>query len=76
MYLIVRGVLQYAPIGVFALIAVVFGSQGAKAFGPLGTVTFAAFLGYILHVVIVYGSDSDDLQGQSHYTFSRMQELP
>ena len=55
MYLIVRGVLQYAPIGVFALIAVVFGSQGAKAFGPLGTVTFAAFLGYILHVVIVYG---------------------
>ena len=55
MYLVVRGVLEYAPIGVFALIAVVFGSQGAKAFGPLGTVTVAAFLGYILHVVIVYG---------------------
>lgn len=55
MYLIVRGVLQYAPIGVFALIAVVFGQQGAKAVGPLGTVTFAAFLGYIVHVVIVYG---------------------
>ncbi|MDC7232881.1 MAG: dicarboxylate/amino acid:cation symporter [Spirochaetales bacterium] len=54
MYLIVRGVLQYAPIGVFALIAVVFGSQGAKAVGPLGTVTLAAFLGYILHVAIVY----------------------
>ena len=55
MYLIVRGVLQYAPIGVFALIAVVFGKQGAKAVGPLGTVTLAAFLGYIVHVVIVYG---------------------
>ncbi len=54
MYLIVRGVLQYAPIGVFALIAVVFGKQGAKAFGPLGTVTIASFLGYILHVAIVY----------------------
>ena len=55
MYLIVRGVLQYAPIGVFALIAVVFGKQGAKAVGPLGTVTAAAFLGYIFHVIIVYG---------------------
>ncbi len=54
MYLIVNGVLQYAPIGVFALIAVVFGRQGAAAIGPLGTVTAAAFLGYVLHVVIVY----------------------
>ena len=39
MYKVVHGVLQYAPIGVFALIAVVFGEQGAKAFGPLGRVT-------------------------------------
>ena len=54
MYLIVHGVLQYAPIGVFALIAVVFGTHGANAFGPLGTVTGAAFLGYILHVVVFY----------------------
>ena len=55
MYLIVKGVLQYAPIGVFALIAVVFGKQGAAAVGPLGTVTLAAFLGYVFHVVVVYG---------------------
>lgn len=54
MYLIVNGVLQYAPIGVFALIAVVFGRQGAAAVGPLGTVTLASFLGYILHVAVVY----------------------
>jgi len=54
MYLIVRGVLQYAPIGVFALIAVVFGAQGAKAVGPLGTVTLASFLGYVVHVAVVY----------------------
>ncbi|NCB02251.1 MAG: dicarboxylate/amino acid:cation symporter [Spirochaetia bacterium] len=54
MYLIVNGVLQYAPIGVFALIAVVFGRQGAAALGPLATVTVASFLGYILHVAIVY----------------------
>jgi Na+/H+-dicarboxylate symporter len=55
MYVIVQGVLQYAPIGVFALIAVVFGKQGAAAVGPLGFVTLASFLGYILHVVVVYG---------------------
>ena len=35
MYKIVGWVLQYAPIGVFALISVVFAQQGAKAIGPL-----------------------------------------
>jgi len=55
MYKMVRWVLQYAPIGVFALIAVVFAKQGAKVVGALGMVTLASFLGYILHVVIIYG---------------------
>ena len=55
MYKIVGWVLQYAPIGVFALLAVVFAQQGAKAIGPLGTVTFACFLGYIIHLIVVYG---------------------
>lgn len=55
MYMIVRWVLEFAPIGVFALISVVFAKQGPKVVGALGTVTVAAFLGYILHVVIIYG---------------------
>ena len=55
MYMIVRWVLQYAPIGVFALIAVVFGTQGAKAFGPLGVVTLATYTGLVVHVLLVYG---------------------
>jgi len=55
MYMVVRWVLEFAPIGVFALISVVFAKQGPKVIGALGTVTLAAFLGYILHVVIVYG---------------------
>ncbi len=55
MYMIVRWVLEFAPIGVFALISVVFAKQGPKVIGALGTVTIAAFLGYILHVVIIYG---------------------
>lgn len=55
MYLVVRAVLEYAPIGVFALIAVVFGSQGAKVIGPLGKVTMATFLGYFIQIFVVYG---------------------
>jgi len=55
MYKIVRGVLQYAPIGVLALIAVVFGTQGAKAASSLGTVTLAVYLALIVHVFLIYG---------------------
>lgn len=56
MYLVVHWILQYAPIGVFALIAVVFGKQGAEAFGPLGKTTLALYLAFTAHIVLVYGS--------------------
>jgi len=55
MYSIVRGVMQYAPIGVFALIAVVFAQQGAKALGPLGMVTLTVYLALVAHLLITYG---------------------
>ncbi len=55
MYVIVRWILEYAPIGVFALIAVVFGKQGASAFGSLGLVTLTAYAGFILQIAVVYG---------------------
>jgi len=55
MYLVVHWILQYAPIGVFALIADVFGKQGAEAFGPLGWTTLAVYLAFIAHMVLVYG---------------------
>jgi Na+/H+-dicarboxylate symporter len=55
MYKIVHGILQYAPIGVFALIAIVFGQQGARAFGPLGMVTLTVYLALIVHLVVTYG---------------------
>ncbi len=56
MYLVVHWILQYAPIGVFALIAVVFGKQGAAAFGPLGMTTLALYLAFAAHILLVYGS--------------------
>jgi Na+/H+-dicarboxylate symporter len=55
MYKVVHWILQYAPIGVFALIAVVFGSQGAEAFGPLGMVTLSVYLALAVHMLLVYG---------------------
>lgn len=55
MYKVVNWILQYAPIGVFALIAVVFGKQGAEAFGPLGIVTLAVYCALLAHLLLVYG---------------------
>ncbi|MBC7195071.1 MAG: dicarboxylate/amino acid:cation symporter [Caldisericia bacterium] len=68
MYKIVGGVLQYAPIGVFALIAIVFGKQGPKAFGPLGMVTLTVYLGLAVHLFLVYGG-ALSLFGLSFYKF-------
>lgn len=55
MYKIVRGIMEYAPIGVFFLIAMVFAQQGAKALGPLLFVTLTVYVGLLVHLVFVYG---------------------
>ena len=54
-YLVVHWVLQYAPIGVFALIAEVFGKQGAEAFGPLGITTLAVYIAFMAQMCLIYG---------------------
>jgi len=55
MYKVVRGIMEYAPIGVFFLIAPVFAQQGDKAFAPLLMVTMAVYLGLLFHLVVIYG---------------------
>nr|MCR4676882.1 dicarboxylate/amino acid:cation symporter [Sphaerochaetaceae bacterium] len=55
MMMVVRGIMQYAPIGVAVLIAEVFAKNGAKVAGALVVVTVACFIGYILHIVLIYG---------------------
>jgi Na+/H+-dicarboxylate symporter len=55
MYVVVRGIMQYAPIGVFFLIAVVFAQQGPKVIGPLAYLVGLAYLAYLLHVLIGFG---------------------
>jgi Na+/H+-dicarboxylate symporter len=51
MYKVVNWILQYAPIGVFTLIAVVFGNQGPEAFGPLGMVTVSVYAALLVHLL-------------------------
>jgi len=55
MMMIVNGIMQYAPIGVAVLICEVFAKNGAKVAGALATVTIACFLGYAIHIILVYG---------------------
>ena len=55
MYKVVTGIMQYAPIGVFVLIAQVFAQQGPKAIGPLLVVTLTVYIGLLVHLVGVYG---------------------
>jgi len=55
MYKVVTGIMQYAPIGVFVLIATVFAQQGPRALGPLLMVTVVVYLGFVVHLVGVYG---------------------
>ena len=52
---IVQGIMQYAPIGVAVLICEVFAKNGPKVAGSLLIVVIACFLGYAIHVVLVYG---------------------
>jgi len=54
MYLIVGGVMQYAPIGVFALIAYVMAKEGLNVVGPLAKVVGAVYIGLFLQITITY----------------------
>lgn len=54
-FLVVRGVLEYAPVGVFALIAVVLAETGMQALAPLAKLTGVVYGGVALMVLIYAG---------------------
>jgi Na+/H+-dicarboxylate symporter len=54
MMLIIKGIMQYAPIGVFALVSVVFATNGPRVIGSLGILTIACFSAYAFLIVIFY----------------------
>ena len=54
MFKMVHWIMQYAPIGVFALMFAVFNKSGAGAFSSLANVTIALYVGLALQVILVY----------------------
>ena len=56
MYTLTSIVMEFAPYGVFALMAYVVGQYGASTLLPLLKVILAVYIGAIIHVIFVYGS--------------------
>ncbi|MBQ0134766.1 MAG: dicarboxylate/amino acid:cation symporter [Clostridiales bacterium] len=48
-------IIDITPIGVFCLMVNVVAVNGAKIIGALGLAILAAYIGYLIHVVVVYG---------------------
>ncbi|ABN70613.1 sodium:dicarboxylate symporter [Staphylothermus marinus F1] len=55
-YKIVRGILEYMPYGVFALIGYAVAITGPGVLGPLGVAVVALYLGLFIHIFATYGS--------------------
>lgn len=55
MFIVVRWIMQYAPIGVFALMVTVFAFNGSKVVGPLIKVTVVVYIALAVHLFLVYG---------------------
>lgn len=62
-------VIKLTPIGVFCLMADVVAVNGPKIVGSLALVVGVAYIGYILHVLIVYGCSIKFLSGMSPVKF-------
>lgn len=62
-------VIKLTPIGVFCLMADVVAVNGPKIVGSLALVVGVAYIGYILHVVIVYGCSIKFLSGMNPVKF-------
>lgn len=55
-YKVLKGVLLYAPIGVFGISATAFGGQGLETFEALFKFTAVFYIGILIHWLFVYTS--------------------
>lgn len=51
-FIAIRGILEYAPIGVFALLAVTLGETGVDAVAPLAMLTATVYGGVVVQVLL------------------------
>lgn len=56
MFCITKGVLEYTPIGVFALISITFAEQGLGFLSAAAVVIGLCYLGYLFQLIFVYGA--------------------
>ncbi|WP_407067154.1 dicarboxylate/amino acid:cation symporter [Haloterrigena salinisoli] len=54
MFVIVRGVLEYGVIGVFALMAAGIGTEGIGVFSSLGELVLAVAIAVVVHITFTY----------------------
>lgn len=47
-------IIGFSPVGVFAMIAWVVANQGAEILGSMALVLLCAYIGYVLHCVLIY----------------------
>ena len=62
-------IVKLSPIGVFCLICPVVAENGPTVLGSLAKVLLVAYLGYILHAIIVYSLSVKTFAGMSPFTF-------
>lgn len=66
-------ILKLSPIGVFCLICPVVATNGSMILGSLAMVLLAAYICYILHMVIVYSTAVGTMGGMSPLKFFKGQ---
>ncbi len=62
-------IISLSPIGVFTMMAWVVATQGAEILGSLAIVLACAYIGYILHAVLVYSLSAKIFAGTSPIAF-------
>lgn len=62
-------IIKLTPVGVFCLMCNVVAVNGPAIVGTLAVVILVAYLGYIVHVALVYGSSVKFLSGMSPLAF-------
>lgn len=62
-------IISLSPIGVFTMMAWVVATQGANIIGSLVIVLLCAYLGYIVHAVLVYSMSAKVFAGMSPVRF-------
>ena len=62
-------IISLSPIGVFTYMAWVVATQGAEILGSLALVILCAYIGYIIHAVVVYSVSAKAFAGISPIAF-------